>query len=46
MNLRVLVTSLIFALVVGGVLYALFYGTSTKMSTPDPAPAQTTAPGP
>jgi hypothetical protein len=48
MNLRVLATSLIFALVVGVVLYALFYGTQTKISTtaPAPSPAETTAPGP
>lgn len=46
LNFRVLATSLVFAVVVAGVLYALFYGTSTQMSTPDPAPTQTTAPGP
>lgn len=46
LNLRVLGTSLILAVVAAATLYATFYGASTKMSTPDPAPTQTTAPGP
>lgn len=46
LNFRVLVTSLLLAVIVAAVLYATFYGTSTRMSTPDPAPTQTTAPGP
>jgi FlaG/FlaF family flagellin (archaellin) len=46
MNLRVLATSLIMAIVVAAVLYAVFYGGTTQVSTPDPAPTQSTAPGP
>ncbi|MFN3625296.1 MAG: hypothetical protein ACK4TP_14680 [Hyphomicrobium sp.] len=46
LNFRVLVTSLLLAVVAAGVLYALFYGGEGRMSTPDPAPTQTTAPGP
>jgi uncharacterized membrane protein YbhN (UPF0104 family) len=45
-NLRVLATSLVMAVVVAAVLYAVFYGGSTQVSTPDPAPTQSTAPGP
>ena len=46
LNFRVLATSLIIAAIVAGGLYAVFYGGSTKLSTPDPAPTQPTAPGP
>jgi len=46
LNFRVLVTSLVMLLVVAGVLYAIFYGANTPASTPDPAPTQSTAPGP
>ena len=46
LNFRVLVWSLALAVVVAAVLYTMFYGTDTPMSTPDPAPTQQTAPGP
>lgn len=46
LNFRVLAASLLLAIVVAAALYATFYGASTKMSTPDPAPTQPTAPGP
>ncbi len=46
LNFRVLTASLVMAVVAAGGLYALFYGTDTLLSTPDPAPTQTTAPGP
>ncbi|WP_072375750.1 hypothetical protein [Hyphomicrobium sp. NDB2Meth4] len=46
LNLRVLVTSLLIAVVAAVALYAVFYGGSTQMSTPDPAPTQSTAPSP
>ncbi len=46
LNLRVLVTSLLLAIVAAGVLYGVFYLADTSMSTPDPAPTQQTAPGP
>ncbi len=46
LNLRVLMTSLLIAVIAAAVLYAVFYGGSTQVSTPDPAPTQTTAPGP
>jgi len=46
LNFRVLVGSLLMALVAAGALYALFYGSSTRISTPDPAPIQSTAPSP
>lgn len=46
LNLRVLSRSLLIAVVAAVALYAVFYGATTKMSTPDPAPLQTTAPGP
>lgn len=38
LNFRVLTTSLIIAVIAAGALYAVFYGGSTKVSTPDPAP--------
>jgi hypothetical protein len=46
LNLRVLVMSLVLALVAAGLLYAMFYAGDTPMSTPDPAPTKETAPGP
>lgn len=46
LNLRVLITSLLMAVVVAIALYVLFYGGATQVSTPDPAPTQPTAPGP
>ena len=46
MNFVVLIASLSLAVVAAVVLYAIFYGGDTRMSTPDPAPAQQTAPGP
>lgn len=46
LNLRVLSRSLLIAVVAAAALYALFYGGATNMSTPDPAPLQTTTPGP
>lgn len=46
LNFRVLTTSLAIAVVVAAALYAVFYSGATTMSTPDPAPTQTTAPGP
>ncbi len=46
MNLVVLLVSLLLAVVAGVVLYGVFYGGSTQMSTPDPAPTEQTAPGP
>ena len=45
-NLRVLMVSLLIAVVVAGVLYTVFYAGDTPISTPDPAPTETTAPGP
>jgi hypothetical protein len=45
-NFRVLTMSLLLAIIAGGALYALFYAGDTKVSTPDPAPTQQTAPGP
>jgi hypothetical protein len=46
LNLRVLAGSLILAVIAGAALYTLFYAGDTPVSTPDPAPAQQTAPGP
>ena len=46
MNLAVLIVSLSLAVVAAIVLYAIFYGGDTSMSTPDPAPTEQTAPGP
>jgi hypothetical protein len=46
LNLRVLLTSLAIAVVAGVALYTVFYAGDTRMSTPDPAPAKQTAPGP
>ena len=46
MNLIVLVASMVLAVAAGAVLYGVFYGGDTPMSTPDPAPTQQTAPGP
>ncbi len=46
LNLRVLTTSLLMAVIVAAVLYTIFYSGTSRMSTPDPAPTQTTAPGP
>lgn len=44
LNFRVLVASLLMAVVVGAVLYAVFYGGQTQMSSPEPATAPSTAP--
>jgi hypothetical protein len=38
--------SLVLALVVAAALYTVFYAGDTPISTPDPAPAQPTAPAP
>lgn len=46
LNLRVLLQSLLLALIAAAVLYAIFYAGDTRMSTPDPAPLDATAPGP
>jgi hypothetical protein len=46
LNLRVLTGSLVLAIIAAAVLYTVFYAGNTQVSTPDPAPAQTTAPGP
>lgn len=46
LNFRVLVTSLLMALAVAAVLYFVFYAGETPISTPEPAPAQQTAPAP
>lgn len=46
LNLRVLVQSLLLAIIAAAVLYTIFYGGNTRMSTPDPAPLNETAPGP
>ena len=46
MNLIVLIVSLSLAIVAAIVLYSIFYGGETSMSTPDPAPTEQTAPGP
>lgn len=46
LNFRVLGTSLLLAVIAAAALYALFYGGATRVSTPDPAPTQQTAPGP
>ena len=46
MNLVVLLASLFMAVAAGIVLYGIFYGGNTQMSTPDPAPTQQSAPGP
>lgn len=46
LNLRVLVTSLLIAVVAAVALYTVFYAGTTRMSTPDPAPTQPAAPGP
>jgi len=46
LNFRVLVGSLLIAVIAAAALYVLFYGGATTMSTPDPAPTQSTAPGP
>ena len=46
MNLVVLIVSLSLAVVAAIVLYAVFYGGDTRMSTPDPAPTEQIAPGP
>jgi uncharacterized membrane protein YbhN (UPF0104 family) len=46
LNFRVLTWSLAMAVVAAAVLYTLFYGAETPVSTPDPAPTQQTAPGP
>ena len=43
MNLIVLIVSLSLAVVAAIVLYAIFYGGETSMSTPDPAPTEQTA---
>ena len=43
---RNLIVSLSLAVVAAIVLYAIFYGGETSMSTPDPAPTEQTAPGP
>jgi hypothetical protein len=37
---------LLLAIIAGAALYTLFYAGNTPVSTPDPAPAQQTAPGP
>jgi hypothetical protein len=46
MNLVVLIVSMVLAVAAGIVLYSVFYGGDTRMSTPDPSPTQQTAPGP
>jgi uncharacterized membrane protein YbhN (UPF0104 family) len=46
LNFRVLTWSLALAVIAAAVLYTLFYGAETPVSTPDPAPTQQTAPGP
>lgn len=46
LNFRVLIMSLVIAVAAAAALYGVFYGGSTTMSTPDPSPAETTAPGP
>jgi len=46
LNLRVLLTSLLLAVVAAVVLYGVFYLADTSISTPDPAPTKETAPGP
>jgi uncharacterized membrane protein YbhN (UPF0104 family) len=46
LNFRVLTWSLAMAVIAAAVLYTLFYGAETPVSTPDPAPTQQTAPGP
>ncbi|KWT65273.1 hypothetical protein APY04_3022 [Hyphomicrobium sulfonivorans] len=46
LNLRVLVQSLLLAVVAAAGLYTIFYAGNTSMSTPDPAPLNETAPGP
>ena len=46
MNFVVLIVSLSMAVVAAIVLYAIFFGGDTSMSTPDPAPTEQTAPGP
>jgi len=46
LNYRVLTRSLLIAIVAAAALYALFYGGTSRVSTPDPAPTQTNAPGP
>jgi hypothetical protein len=46
LNFRVLLMSLVLALVVAAALYTVFYAGDTPISTPDPAPAQPTAPAP
>jgi len=45
LNFRVLIASLLLAVVAAGALYGVFYGGGTEMSTPGPAPTQT-APAP
>ncbi len=46
LNLRVLTMSLLLAVAAAAALYAVFYAGNTPVSTPDPAPTSTTAPGP
>ncbi|MDH4982012.1 hypothetical protein [Hyphomicrobium sp. D-2] len=46
LNFRVLVQSLLLAVIAAAVLYTVFYAGNTDMSTPDPAPLNETAPGP
>ena len=46
LNFRVLTMSLLLAIIAAAALYTLFYAGDTKVSTPDPAPMQQTAPGP
>ena len=46
MNFVVLIASMTFTAIAAAVLYTIFYGGDTRMSTPDPAPTQQTAPGP
>lgn len=46
LNFRVLSTSLLLAVIAAAALYALFYGGTTRVSTPDPAPTEQNAPGP
>lgn len=46
LNFRVLVMSLVLAIVAGVALYTVFYAGNTQVSTPEPAPTQPTAPGP
>ena len=46
LNFRVLAMSLLLAVIAAAVLYTVFYAGNTKVSTPDPAPTQQTAPAP